>query len=146
MARVARNLKELAKMIEGNIKTAMKTSVSDVALDTLNKHVVEDVYSAYTPQGKNPYQRTYQLLEDMEAKMIDENTLMVRSTREEDGRDIAEVIESGTGYMWEESKIYAMQPFPRPFHAEAKKELEEQGLARDALIKGLQKQGFKVKK
>lgn len=145
MARVARNLKELAKMLEGNIKEAMAKELSQVSLDTLNKHVVEDVYNAYTPQGKNPYQRTYQLLEDMEAKMIDENTLMVRSTREEDGRDIAEVIETGKGYQWEYSEIYRTEQ-ERPFHAEAKKELEEQGLARDALIKGLQKQGFKVKK
>lgn len=145
MARVARNLKELAKMLEGNIKEAMKTSVAEVSLDTLNKHVMSDVYNEYKSKAKNPYERTYQLLEDMEAKMIDENTLMVRSTREEDGRDIAEVIETGKNYQWEYSEIYRTEQ-ERPFHAEAKKELEEQGLARDALIKGLQKQGFKVKK
>lgn len=142
-----KNLKDLEKYAQKAITNAMKKEVSNVARSTLKEHIVEDVYDEYTPSGRNPYERTGGLLQDsnIETKMVDDNTLSVRSTREEDGRDIAAVIEYGYPYTWEDSQIYKMQPFPRPFHALAAKELEEKELAKKALKKGLERQGIDVK-
>jgi hypothetical protein len=136
----AKNFKELEALINKAIRKAMENEVSRTARNTLKEHVVEDVYDAYSP---TQYDRTGGLLQDrnIDSHMVDDNTLSVRSTREEDGRDIASVIEYGKGYSFDglDERIGA-----RPFHEEAKKELAN-GLAKESLKRGLKKQGLDVK-
>ncbi|MED1863224.1 hypothetical protein P4V41_07130 [Fictibacillus nanhaiensis] len=136
----AKNMKELEALINKKIRQALETEVSKTARNSLKEHIVDDVYEAYTPQT---YDRTGGLLQDrnIDTHMENDNTLSVRSTREEDGRDIASIIEYGKGYSYDglDERIGA-----RPFHEEVAKELAN-GLAKDALIKGLKKQGIEVK-
>jgi hypothetical protein len=136
----AKNFKELEALINKKIRLAMEEDLAKQARMTLKEHVVEDVYSKYEP---SMYTRTGGLLQDrnIDSHMIDDNTLSVRSTREEDGRDIASVIEYGKGYSFDglDERIGA-----RPFHEEAKKELAN-GLAKESLKRGLKKQGLDVK-
>lgn len=142
MAKTVSSIAELEAYMNKKIKVAMETEVNKVARNTLKEQVVEEVYDKYDP---SMYVRTGGLLQDknIKSEMIGDNTLTVRSTREENGRDIAEIIEYGVGYEWEDSRIYNMQPFPRPFHAEAQKELAN-GKAKNALKKGLQAQGLNI--
>jgi hypothetical protein len=136
----AKNFKELEALINKKIRNAMESEVAKQARNTLKEHVVEDVYDAYSP---SMYDRTGGLLQDrnIDTHMENDITLSVRSTREEDGRDIASVIEYGKDYSYDglDERIGA-----RPFHEEAARELAN-GLAKDALAKGLKKQGIQVK-
>lgn len=144
---VANWSKELEKQINQKINNAMNQEVSDQARKTMKEQIIEEVYDRYTPSPSG-YKRTGGLHQDknIETTMENDNTLVVRNIRrdEDSGRLIAPVIESGIGYEWEKSKIYNMQPFPRPFNTETLRELDEKGLAKDALAKGLKRQGLDV--
>jgi len=77
--------------------------------------------------------------ENIETKMIDDNTLRIENIRrdEESNRLVAPIIESGKGYYtdWLDERIGK-----RPFMEESAKELKS-GVAKNALIKGLRRQG-----
>jgi hypothetical protein len=135
-----KSLSDLAKHLEKNqIKKALETEVKKVAERTLKENVITEVYDAYDSE----YQRTGGLLQDsnIESKMESDDTLSVRSIREENGRDIASIIETGKGYSYHglDERIGE-----RPFHAITAMELEYDGLAKKALKDGLKKQGIDV--
>jgi hypothetical protein len=133
---------DLEKYLNQQIKKSLSNEVADVARDTMSKHVMSDVYQAYEP---TQYQRTGDLYKDISTTMKNDNTLEIENVArdEESGRLIAPVVESGEGYEWKKSRIYQMQPFPRPFVENTAKELES-GLAKEALADGLRKQGLDV--
>lgn len=137
----ARNMNELTKQIEKMIGRALQEDVSKVAERTLKENVITEVYDQYSP---TQYERTGGLYQDsnIETKMESDNTLSVRSTRQEDGRDIASIIEYGEGYSYEglDERIGA-----RPFHEKTAEELMDKGLVKKALSDGLRKQGLDVK-
>jgi hypothetical protein len=140
-----KSLKDLVNYVnKTHIKNALENEVEEIARRTLKENVITEVYDRYNP---SQYKRTGELYQDenIESKMEDDNTLSIRSVREENGKDISRIIEEGVGYDWEKSEIYQSQPYPRPFHAETRRELEEQGLVKKALVDGLKKQGIKVK-
>jgi hypothetical protein len=145
-----KSLAELEKYLTQKINDALENEVSHVARNTLKEHVIDDVYDKYEPTQYQRQGADGGLMDDKNiyAGLVDDGELVVRSTRvdEDDPRkDIASIVEFGTGYTWEKSKIYHMQPFPRPFHAETAKELDEKGLAKNALEKGLNRQGIDTK-
>jgi hypothetical protein len=137
-----KSLADLEKYLNQKIKKSLSNEVADVARDTMSKHVMSDVYQAYEP---TQYQRTGDLYKDISTTMKNDNTLEIENVArdEETGRLIAPVVESGEGYEWKKSRIYQMQPFPRPFVENTAKELEN-GLAKQALVDGLRKQGLDV--
>jgi hypothetical protein len=146
-----KSIVDLAKHLEKNqIKKALKDDVAKQARKTLKEHIVEDVYNEY-PDPK-VYSRTGGLLQDsnIDTTMENDNTLSIRSTRSENGRDIAEVIEYGHEGSKDGYEYPAYYPDgnnfvqPRPFHAETARELDEKGLAKKALADGLRKSGLKV--
>jgi hypothetical protein len=136
------NLKDLEKFLNEKIRKSLANEVADVARDTMSDHVKSDVYDVYEP---SQYERTGDLYKDISTTMKNDNTLIVKneSRDEESGRLIAPVVEYGVGYEWEESRIYNMQPFPRPFVENTAKELEK-GKAKNALAEGLRKQGVDI--
>lgn len=107
------------------------------------------VYSTYTPYNLKGtdyhYHRTYELKnpENIDTTMVDDNTLAVRSTRSENDRDIAAVIETGSGYDWGKNSGYVRdldsEIGKREFHKETGIELERSGRHVKALKKGLEK-------
>lgn len=79
----------------------------------------ENVYAAYTPGGKNPYKRRYSL-KNIDTYEVTSGRLSMTITSHARGQGFAgegltDVIESGSGYEWENSAIYANQPHPRPW-------------------------------
>ena len=143
------SLADQLKLIEQKLKTkyipsAMKKEVSWESQTTMQKHVVSDVYDVYDSQDENKYHMGGLLdIENIETKMIDNNTLRIENIRkdEESGRLVAPVIETGKGYYhdWLDERIGK-----REFVKETANELRN-GKAKDALKKGLLRQGLNVK-
>jgi hypothetical protein len=138
------NLNDISKFLNQKIKIALEQDVKKEAIKTMQREVVETVYDQYVP---TEYQRTGGLYQERNIKgtMISENTLEIENVRKDEktGRYVAPIVEEGTGYTWKGSEIYEMQPFPRPFVEETAKALDN-GLAKDALRKGLKNQGLDV--
>ncbi|MCM3110040.1 hypothetical protein [Lederbergia lenta] len=135
-----KSIKDLEKYVNSKITSALEKEVNETVRKTLKENVITEVYDKYTPSH---YERSGGLFQDgnIESKMENSNTLSVRSIHSENGRDIAQVIESGLGYSWShlDGEIGA-----RPFHEETRREIEENGLAKDSMRKGLQRQGLNV--
>jgi len=126
------------------IKDAMKKEVSDLSRDLVVEHLVNDVYDVY--HGR--YQRDYDMggLADEDnilTTMINDVTLKIEDVRrdEKTNRLVAPVVEYGYGYWTEELDDSIGK---RPFIENTAKELRK-GKARDALKKGLLRQGLNVK-
>jgi hypothetical protein len=136
------DLSQLEKYINEKINSALRNEVADTARDTMQEHVMSDVYDKYTP---TQYVRTGDLYKDIVTQMVDDNTVSIENvTRDEEtGRLVAPVVESGQGYTWKDSRIYNMQPFPRPFVENTAKDLAD-GKAKIALAQGLKRQGLDI--
>jgi hypothetical protein len=136
------NIAELEKYLNEKINSALRNEVADTARDTMQEHVMSDVYDKYQP---SQYVRTGDLYKDIVTQMVDDNTISIEDLArdEETGRLIAPVVESGVGYTWKDSRIYQMQPFERPFVKETAKDLEN-GKAKVALAQGLKRQGLDI--
>ena len=134
-----KNMKDLEKFMNKKIASALEREVANEARKVMKENVITEVYDAY----QSSYERTGGLYQDrnIETNLVNNNTLTVRNTRNENGRDIAYIVEYGDGYSYDglDERIGA-----RPFHAETARELEQQGLAKDALAKGLRRQGLDV--
>lgn len=84
----------------------------------------KNVYQKYDSparhkEGGHPYQRRYSL-KDIDTYEVTSGRLSMTITSHARGQGFAgegltDVIESGSGYEWENSAIYANQPYPRPW-------------------------------
>ncbi len=141
LAKIVNNLKELEAFLSEVIS---ETLADDVAKE-VTQVMVEDggiidreVYNTYIPQD---YRRTYQLKNpnNIETKMIDDNTLSIRSIRKDGNKDVAAVIEYGEGYTWGITRNLDKEIGARPFHKKTKEELENTKRHVEAMRKGLKK-------
>ena len=123
----------------------MKKEVSQESKTVMQIATVEKVYNAYEPTHYNRQFDDGGLLDrdNIETTLIGNNTLKVENIRrdEETGRLVTPIIESGKGYYTQEldDRIGA-----RMFVEETAKELEK-GKAKEALKRGLLRQGLNVK-
>lgn len=144
------NLKDLEKYLNKKIASALEKEVAKVARETMKQKIETEVYNRYEPTEYDRQKENGGLLDDRNivTELINDNTLYVRNIRTdtENGivKDVARIVEEGEGYTWDRSKIYQMQPYPRPFHEETAKELFNKGLAKKALAEGLSRQGVKT--
>jgi hypothetical protein len=141
------NLDDLAIFLNEKISNALRVEVADEARETMQEHVMSDVYDKYQPSPPpKGYVRTGNLYQDILTQMKDNHTLTIENLAkdEETGRLVAPVVESGVGYTWKDSRIYNMQPYERPFIKNTAKDLED-GKALIALGEGLKRQGIDVK-
>jgi len=142
-------LKKIKEQLQDKIKIAMEDEVAKKSREVMKRHLITDVYDKYTPGGKLPYIRRYEdggLLDDSNivTEMINDEILRIENITTDDfdkNRYLSKIIETGIGYTWKDSDIYKKQPFPRPFMENTADELEN-GNARDALKKGLKRQGI----
>ncbi|MEM5009243.1 hypothetical protein WKH57_00850 [Niallia taxi] len=139
------NLDRLIKGLAKELEATMNDQVEKVARKKLKEQVDETVYKSYTP---SQYVRTGGLIQDSNIKSNvsakgSDIELTVQSTRSEDGKDIAKIIETGRGYSWESSEI-ARSKMPRPFHAKTEEELASTGEHVQAIKNGLKQRGIDV--
>jgi hypothetical protein len=152
-----KSLTDLEKYLTQKINNALEQEVSHQARETMKDVIQTEVYDKYTSHAKEPYVRHMSdggLIDDenIHTGLIDDGELVIRNTRnniDDYGnapyRDVAAIVEEGINYDWKGSEIYKMQPYPRPFHKETARELDEKGLAKKALEKGLNRQGIDTK-
>lgn len=145
------SLRDLENYLNDKINNALENEVANVSRETMKRNIEMVVYDRYKPSQYTRHKENGGLLDDRNivTELIDDNTLYIRNIRQDTDkygnvRDVARIVEEGEPYTWEYSRIYSMQPYPRPFHEETAKELSSRGLAKKALAEGLQKQGIKV--
>ena len=118
------------------IDEAMELRVRDAAAGYIQAAVVTEVYMQYEPKGYERKMAYHGLADIREAPVgsIESHyerqtkTLTVQNVREDweptmrkhEGRNVAEVVESGQGYDWHSVK-------PRPFHKVAEQNLAKSG-------------------
>jgi len=138
-----RTLSDLEQTLKNKIKETMNDEISQTAKTTMQEKIETEVYEKYTPED---YIRTYKLLEAIETKLVNDNTLEVATTRtdEETGKYIPTIIETGKGYTWGYKRDLDKEIGARPYVAETFNALQD-GKFKNYLIKGLSKRGIKVK-
>lgn len=134
-----KSFKDLEKFLKKATNNAQKKFVAPTARQKMKDHIIDDVYSAYTPEI---YERSGELLNDknIETVLVADGTLSVKSTRHDGERDVAEVIESGQNYSYAglDEKIGA-----RPFTERTAQDLAD-GDFEKSLKDGLKSQGLDV--
>ena len=152
MLATANNWKELEKLISKAIESSMNDELAKEVVEVMTEDggvIDKTVYEPYTPYNlsgtDHHYHRTYQLKDpsNIDTHMVNGNTLSIRSTRSENGRDIAGILESGNGYDWGKNSGYVRdldeEIGARPLHKETGNELQRTGRHIKAMKKGLKK-------
>ncbi|NDJ99906.1 hypothetical protein [Bacillus subtilis] len=138
---MAKNIKEIKAMVEqAAIQSVHKSSsnVKIIMVKTGQEHIDEDVYGAYDPLL---YERTGQV----KAAFIttnESNGVSLDNIREDDGKDVATVIETGKGYTYPDSYEYGYGK-PRPFMKNTAETLKD-GRLTEALKSDLKADGIKT--
>lgn len=117
--------------IADSVDKTLLTTVSDAVCQSISESVYRNVYPLYTPseyvrRGENgglPDASQYDISLDPAT-----HTLTVSDDRHE-----VAVVQSGMGYSWTESRIFRMQPYPRPYFPQAEAKLVSSGII-DGLV------------
>lgn len=140
MSKSFNSLNGLAKYIDKAVHGSIVKDVSMKVKQVMQDHVESDVYDAYSP---TQYERTGKLKSEIAIKPII-NGAEISPIREEDGRYIPSIVESGQGYSWKGSEIYKTRQ-KRPFVENTKHEIVEKNIHVEELRKSLRMRGFEVK-
>lgn len=136
---MAKNMKELARMIEKASTKAMQqgNSVKDTVVEAAQDRTESEIYS-YEPKQ---YQRTNKLKESWVAE-DSLNGIVIENTYKENGKDILEVVETAIGYDY---VGYGYEyEHPRHIVEPTKQDLKDGRLVK-ALEKDLNSIGIKTK-
>ncbi|MED2945341.1 hypothetical protein VSK91_19415 [Bacillus swezeyi] len=133
--------KDLAILVQKEALKAIQqsnSSTKQMLIKTGQDHVETDVYDVYDPLV---YERTHEL----RSSFITENEangLSLDNIREDDGRDVATVVETGEGYTYPDTNDYGYGK-PRPF-MDNTAEILKDGRLIDAMSKDVNKLGYKT--
>jgi hypothetical protein len=155
-----KNIKELEKYLQKQISESLQTDVAQNTKQLMKEHIEEDVYNKYSPTMYIRRAKNGGLLDDANflIKTV-EDGVSITNIDTDDGYSeeyfgdwssdpntwLIPIIEYGTGYNWTRSKIYKMQPYPRPFVENTRKDLRKGKLKR-YMKDALKKRGFIVEK
>lgn len=158
------DLAQFSAKLDAAVQAVVETRIFRAAQVNIAIAVEKCVYEAYTPGGKHPYERRRSeggLQDPRNIVMVGGKATVTKTpgittielevqdiAKDQDNLPVAEIIESGEGYHWENSRIYKWEhegrPLARPFHEEAEKMLIEDGSVEAALRSGLNALGFTV--
>ncbi|KON87336.1 hypothetical protein AF332_11205 [Sporosarcina globispora] len=132
------DLKDLRKYVNQMAKKAMNqgNAVKNTVIEEGKKQVQETVYDVYTPRI---YERSGELKESWEAEETADGMAMFNDRRD-DGRYVAEVVETGQGYQYD----FEYNGKPRPFTENTRKALDGSSKLTDSLRKDLKSIGIDV--
>lgn len=136
--------------LDDAINVALGGEVAEGAKAAISEAVQSEVYDTYFPieYDRRGLQGDGLADTNVMAAQLDpfahELTVIDESRDNDSGRLIAPVVESGQGYGWSNSEI-ARSRMPRPFHKVAEERFAESGEFKEALARGLEKQGFEVR-
>lgn len=119
------------------ITECLEGDISQIAGECIQYRVEHDVYPLYSPTQYERRMRNGGIADPfMYSYNVDPSTQTLRVS---DNRREVGVVESGIGYQWEDSQIYAMQPYPRPYFNKAEQDIIADGEAEAALIRAISK-------
>lgn len=133
---LASEFAQIMQKAELAVNNCLATDISEIAGECIQFRVEHNVYTAYTPTMYKRRKRNGGIADPfMYSYSVDggSHTLTVTDNRHEVG-----VVESGVGYTWEDSRIYGMQPFPRPYFKQAEEDVYSDGEAAAALVRAIQ--------
>lgn len=142
----AKNMKELAALINKQIKQSLKDDVGKKVVEVAKEHVQTDVYNVYSPKE---YERTGKLKESFVVNETSDG-IEIENTRKDGNRDIVEIIEHGhdesaQGYeypvYYPDGDNYIQE---RPFIENTRQQIKKENIHVNELKKSLNKNGFKV--
>lgn len=112
MAKDAFDFSDIFSDIQKKIGDVMQSSEAESkAREIMALAAEEGVYSKYQP---TEYVRRHTMDNPSSYRVeASDNTITIENVATES--DVFNVVESGVGYTWEHSRIYGMQPFPRPY-------------------------------
>lgn len=124
---------EIKQHIGDVIEDTMRTVVLDVIKNSMERAIEDVVYSGYDPTQYVRREKDGGLIDpdniaiENYDRNDEEHTMTVKNYRSDRGRDVAEIVNKGTGYTWKNSEIYQRQPYPRPFYSETDRILQDEG-------------------
>lgn len=139
----AKNMKELEKMLQQRFSKALQQNVAPTVKRVMKEKIEEEVYSVYDPTMYERDREHGGLLDEanMEVTMLNDSTLSVENVRSDDGRNVAEIVETGEGY----DHDFMYNGIPRPFTEATREELRSTNEHTYAFYQGLKRQGLDVK-
>ncbi|MCY9166808.1 hypothetical protein [Bacillus atrophaeus] len=138
---MAKNIKEIKTLIELVAKQAIQkqsSTVKQIMTKTGQEHVETDVYGVYEPLL---YERTNELKTSFITNN-EANGVSLDNIREDDGKDIVTVTETGEGYTYPDEYGYGYGK-PRPFMKKTAESLND-GRLIAAAKKDLKASGIKT--
>lgn len=140
MSRQFNTINDLAQYVNSITKKSLVNDVGKKVKQVMQEHVQTDVYEAYTPTQDT---RTGDLAREIEIKPLNDG-VVITPIREDEGRYIPYIIESGEGYNWEHSRIYKTKQ-KRPFVENTAQELADKNIHLTELKNSFQRKGLKSK-
>ena len=141
------SLDKLFAHIQKQVTDALQTDVAEDTVELMKEHIQTDVYDKYEPTQYVRRMEDGGLIDDDNYLIEDiDNGVKITNITRDNGyatpsdpdRLVTPIVESGVGYTWRKSKIYQMQPYPRPFVRNTAKDLEE-GKLKESMKKALEK-------
>lgn len=138
------NFKDLLKKVKGDVQGSLETDVAEMVKDKIIEHVSEDVYQVYTPTTYKRRGFNDGLMDkrNMDVVKYGECGVEIQNNTMDDGKNVAEVVETGIGYDFTGYGYSYEQP--RPFMQNAKEEIEQEKLHTKELKQSLKNKGYKV--
>ena len=146
--------KDFYEYVKKQVTEVVIENVVSYVYATMQRMVEEVVYNAYSPtryvrRGINDGLAD---VSNFEFKITDFNTngftifiwnnTPISPIGDNIGEDLDEIIVEGDRYTWENSKIYALQPYPRDFYDATMYELIKNGTLYSSLKSKLQARGI----
>lgn len=145
------SLEKALNRIKKDVKKTIENEVSNKIKETMKERIQEDVYDKYEPTQYVRRREDGGLLDDdnIKSKTIsikDNISLEITNETLSDShlKRLDKVIEYGVGYEWEDSEIYKMQPYPRPFINNTKEQIDNENIHIDTLKKSLKSKGYDI--
>lgn len=146
------DLESLWTYVKDEVKDIAKNEIVEKIKDVEQKVIQEVVLDAYKPSyydRRSEGESNDGLIsrDNMVADYVESsNSIYIEMTNDTKGNSdypnstndyIDEIIEYGTDYTWQNSKIYKDMPFPRPFTKETQKRLDNSVVIERAIVENL---------
>lgn len=137
------DLASMFKFLEQQAQSVLKQEIAKTVVKKMQKHIQEDVYDVYDPvmYERKGYNGGLIADDNIEITVVDDNTISVENIRFDGDREVAEIVESGMGYIFD----FPYNGVPRPFTENTRKELQETNILEIEMKKGLTRRGLDVK-
>lgn len=137
-------MEKALRKLQPKINKALQQDVAPTVKRVMKEKINEEVYEKYPDPVMYDRRKEHGGLLDeanMEVTMVNDSTLSVENIRSDDGRNVAEIVETGQNYEHD----FKYNGIPRPFTEATREELRNTNEHMYALSRGLKRQGVNIK-